>query len=209
MGPGKKSPGRPTQKEAANAKACIVYAACLHFARHGIKGSSNKIIALEAGVTPAMIHYYFPEKSALYVSVLEASFKDLLLLLPAMQTIEEWVHGLHQHLRLHPWLPHLMLREVLTPSGLLRPLFMLHFAPALFGNFKRLMTQAHRELDLGETFDIDRHIVLLMGMLLYPFMSIDIAQNLTGRAYDEQMLDGFRDDALRLFRAGLISAYRR
>ena len=48
-----------------------------------------------------------------------------------------------------------------------------------------------------------------MGMMVYPFISMEIAQNLTGRSYDRQMLDGFRDDALKLFMNGLSAKQER
>jgi hypothetical protein len=56
-----------------------------------------------------------------------------------------------------------------------------------------------------QDFDLERHIVLLMGMLVYPFMSIGIAQYLIGRKYDKAMLTGFRDDALKLFLKGITA----
>jgi TetR/AcrR family transcriptional regulator len=199
----KARPGRPAQKQAFDAKAAIVEAACVHFARHGIKGSSNKLIAAQAGVTAAMIHYYFRNKQALHKAVLEQGFDDLTAQLPAIKSLEQWVHSFHAHLRARPWLPHLMIREVLAASGLLRPLFLKQFAPQIFSFIRQLMVQTAKARKVRASFDIDRHVVLLMGMLVYPFMSLDIVQNLTGRAYDQKMLDGFRDDALKLFLTGL------
>ncbi|HTQ98718.1 MAG TPA: TetR/AcrR family transcriptional regulator [Candidatus Acidoferrum sp.] len=196
-------PGRPAQNRAFDARASIIGAACLHFGRHGIKGSNNQLIAKEAGVTAAMIHYYFPNKQALHKAVLEAGFGNLLAELPLLKTLEQWIHFFHSHLRASPWLPHVMIREVLTPSGLLRPLFLKHFAPLIVGHLRQLMAQTARSLKLPASFDTDRHVVLLMGMMVYPFMSLDIAQNLTGRTFDQRMLDGFRDDALKLFLAGI------
>ena len=62
---------------------------------------------------------------------------------------------------------------------------------------KRL--KARRQLDL------DRHVVLLMGMLVYPFLGLEIAQDVTGRKFDRKMLEGFRDDALALFQRGIAA----
>lgn len=198
-------PGRPAQQQSFDARQAIVEAACLHFASHGIRGSSNKQIAAQAGVTAAMIHYYFRNKQALYKAVLEAGFTDMLDNLPAIKTLEQWVHFFHAHLCQRLWLPHLMIREVLTPNGLLRPLFLKQFAPHIFSFLRQLVTQTAGTRKGRSGFDIDRHVVLLMGMMVYPFISMELAQNLTGRSYDQRMLDGFRDDALTLFINGVAA----
>lgn len=201
----KASPGRPPRKDSADAQAGIVRVACLHFSLHGIKGSNNRQIAEEVGVTPAMIHYYFKTRDALYDAVLEAAFAPLIAGLPAVQTLQEWVEYFHSHLGTRPWLPHMMIREVLAPNGLLRPLFVKQYAPQLFGFVKRLVARELQSRNVRKGLDVDRHVVLLMGMLVYPFMSMDIAQSLTGRKFDQRMLTGFRDDALQLFMKGIAT----
>lgn len=206
MTPRKKTaPGRPTRENNVDAQADIIRTACLHFSRDGIKGSSNRLIAEDAGVTPAMIHYYFKSREALYEAVLATAFTPMLKGLPAVKTLSEWVDYFHSHLSAHPWLPHMMIREVLTPNGLLRPLFIKHYAPHIFGFIKKLVTQELQDKRVRKGLDVDRHVVLLMGMIVYPFMSMDIAQNLTGRKFDQRMLAGFRDDALNLFLNGIAA----
>ena len=71
------------------------------------------------------------------------------------------------------------------------------------------MMQTAKTRKHGAGFDIDRHVVLLMGLMVYPFISMELAQNLTGRSYDRQMLDGFRDDALKLFMKGVAAKQER
>ena len=139
------------------------------------------------------------------MAVLQAAFTPLLTVLDGITTLENWVERFHKHLSARPWLPHLMLREVLTPSGLLRPLFMQHFAPQIFGSLKAMVKKAAQQTDARSGLDLDRHAVLLMGMLVYPFMGMEIAQNLTGRKFDKRMLEGFRDDALDLFLHGITA----
>lgn len=197
------SPGRPARKDSADAQAEIIRTACLHFSRYGIKGSNNRQIAEEAGVTPAMIHYYFKTRNALYHAVLETAFAPLINGLATVKTLAEWVAYFHSHLVARPWLPHMMIREVLAPDGDLRPLFVKQYAPMLFGFVRKLVSQELQRKKIRKGLDVDRHAVLLMGMLVYPFMSMDIAQNLTGRKFDQRMLAGFRDDALQLFMNGI------
>ena len=195
----KARPGRPVLQQAANARDAIVTAACLHFSHHGIKGSSNRLIAAEAGVTAAMIHYYFPKRPDLYQAVLAAGFSALLEQMAAIDSLETWSRTFHTHLRTTPWLPHLMIREVLNPSGQLRSRFLKHFAPKIFGHLRVLVGDTAKTNKLPKSFDVDRHVVLLMGLLVYPFLSLDLAQALTGKTFDTRMLEGFRDDAMHMF----------
>ncbi|MEX0902376.1 MAG: TetR/AcrR family transcriptional regulator [Pseudohongiellaceae bacterium] len=201
----KTKPGRPTREQAQNASGGIVKAACVFFARHGIKGTSNRQIADEAGVTPALVHYYFKDKASLHMAVLESAFVPLLGKLQDVKELQDWVVAFHTHLIAHPWLPHLMIREVLSPDGELRPLFLAHFAPRIFGSLKTLANIELQHSHVRAGLDVDRHAVLLIGMLVYPFLGPEVARNVTGRKFDKRMLEGFRDDALSLFMNGIRS----
>jgi TetR/AcrR family transcriptional regulator len=198
-------PGRPAQQNAQDACENIVKSACLHFAQHGIKGSSNRQIAADARVTPAMVHYYFKRKEDLHLAVLHATFDSLVGAVAEVTTLEGWVFAFHAHLSARPWLSHMMIREVLPQNGQLRALFLKHFAPKLFGYIRGMVEKEARSLKASKRLDIDRHVVLLMGMLVYPFLAPELAQNVTGRKFDQAMLEGFRDDALALFRRGIAT----
>lgn len=202
-------PGRPSQLDTQDAAARIVQAACLQYAQHGIKGSSKRQIAEQAQVTPALVHYYFREPDALPLAVLQQAFTpllDVLGALPDTAALEHWVHGFHSHLVARPWLPHLMIREVLPLNGALRGLFLRDFAPRVFGSVRAMVAKELARLQAPPQLDLDRHVVLLLGMLVYPLLGLELAQDVTGRTFDKAMLDGFRDDALRLFRKGLAGA---
>lgn len=71
-------PGRPRGKKpgTANREQLIDIALAL-FARHGIARVSLNAIAKEAGVTPAMLHYYFNSREALVENLLEERFMPL------------------------------------------------------------------------------------------------------------------------------------
>jgi AcrR family transcriptional regulator len=198
-------PGRPALRDASDACENIVHSACLHFAQHGIKGSSNRQIAADAKVTAAMVHYYFKQKEDLHLAVLHSAYAPLISAVARVTELEDWIVAFHAHLSARPWLPHLMIREVLPHNGQLRSLFMKTFAPKLFGIIRSLVEKEARSLKAPKRLDIDRHVVLLMGMLVYPFLGLEIAQDVTGRKFDRKMLEGFRDDALALFRRGIAA----
>ncbi|WP_116299771.1 TetR/AcrR family transcriptional regulator [Klebsiella aerogenes] len=71
-------PGRPRGKKpgTANREQLIDIALAL-FARHGAARVSLNAIAKEAGVTPAMLNYYFTSREALIENLLEERFMPL------------------------------------------------------------------------------------------------------------------------------------
>jgi AcrR family transcriptional regulator len=71
-------PGRPRGKQAgADNREQLMDLALALFARQGIARVSLNAIAKEAGVTPAMLHYYFNSREALIDQILEERFMPL------------------------------------------------------------------------------------------------------------------------------------
>lgn len=71
-------PGRPRGKKAgADNREQLMDIALMLFARQGIARVSLNAIAKEAGVTPAMLHYYFTSREALVEQLLEERFMPL------------------------------------------------------------------------------------------------------------------------------------
>lgn len=200
----KRPVGRPPAPagDAANARAAIVEAAGRHFAEHGIKATTNPMIAQDAGVTPAMVHYYFKRRELLYQAILEDLLTPLLDSLPGISTLDAWVATFHAFLAAHPWAPKLLVREVFMHNGLLRPLFLQHYAPAIFGQVRHLLEQELASAGRPE-LNVERHFLLLQSMLVYPFLSLEVSEKVTGRKFDAAMLAALRDDALALFRNGI------
>ena len=60
-----RGPGRPRAEQALDARQALLDAARELFAREGFDRVSTKRLADEAGVNPAMIHYYFGDKAGL------------------------------------------------------------------------------------------------------------------------------------------------
>ena len=71
-------PGRPRgQKSGSANREQLMDIALALFARHGIARISLNAIAKEAGVTPAMLHYYFSSREALVEKLVEERFMPL------------------------------------------------------------------------------------------------------------------------------------
>jgi AcrR family transcriptional regulator len=99
------------------------------FARQGIVDTTLAAIAREAGVTPAMVHYYFKTREHLLDVLIDERFA------PARAAVRSAfaehaddpvaaLTGIAERLvelaAKHPWLPSLWVREVISDAGLLR-----------------------------------------------------------------------------------------
>ncbi|MDX1672651.1 MAG: TetR/AcrR family transcriptional regulator [Balneolaceae bacterium] len=85
--------------ESGNTRSAILEAGRSEFIRRGYSGSRLKSIAENAGVTKAMIHYYFDDKDSLYREIyrdaIESVFSDLFTILtgpaPLFEKIDQFI----------------------------------------------------------------------------------------------------------------------
>lgn len=90
------------------------------FAREGYSGSSIKAIATEAGVTGAMIHYYFESKEKLYYAVLDHIVADFEAMAheivgtkkPPVERLKIYFNWLFEYAVQHPNLSRLMVMGI-------------------------------------------------------------------------------------------------
>ena len=64
-------------KENINTEAAILKAAETLFKEKGFKGTTTTLIAGQAGVTHAMLHYYFRTKEQIFTKVLDGYIKEM------------------------------------------------------------------------------------------------------------------------------------
>src|SRR5262245_25105015 len=118
-------PGRPARAEGESADVVrqrLVDSARALFTRRGFGEVSVREIAREAGVTPAMIAYYFGDKQGLYEAMLASVFDTLLARVRELAAespsstapIEAFIRVYVGTIAAQPWLPPLLLREVIA-----------------------------------------------------------------------------------------------
>lgn len=73
----KRNPGRPHSADASDAKEVILQAACRLLKDNLPSQVTNSMIAREAGADPALIRYYFGDRSALLQAVVEELMKSI------------------------------------------------------------------------------------------------------------------------------------
>jgi AcrR family transcriptional regulator len=123
----KRGPGRPAGID-GEAREHLLAAATELFAAEGVAATSFAAIAKRAGLTPAMMHYYFRDREHLLDCVVEEKIAPLIASVwgpvsPGAAP-EETIRGIVQRMvagidRL-PWIPSTWMREVLNEGGLLR-----------------------------------------------------------------------------------------
>ena len=205
----KRAPGRPLS-DAPDQRAVALDAALACFVRQGIAATSLRDIAREAGVTPALLHYYFGDRQQLLDAVVAER------VMPAFLSVRErlaqagddvadivaaFVCGVTDAIARHPWWPQLWVREVLCEGGALRNLLVQRIAPdiarLLAGRFAA--AQAAGRLNA----DLDPRLLLptLVGLTMFPAAGAPIWRQVFD-AHDLG-LDDVRGHALALLDRGL------
>ena len=205
----KRAPGRPSA-DAPDQRAVALEAALACFVRQGIAATSLRDIAREAGVTPALLHYYFGDRQQLLDAVVAER------VMPAFLSVRErlaqagddvadivaaFVCGVTDAIARHPWWPQLWVREVLCEGGALRDLLVQRIAPdiarLLAGRFAA--AQAAGRLNA----DLDPRLLLptLVGLTMFPAAGAPIWRQVFDA--DDLGLDDVRGHALALLDRGL------
>ena len=208
----KRGAGRPRGDD-GDLRATLLDAAIALYARVGIGSTSLRAIASEAGVTPAMVHYYFGDKDRITQALVEER------LLPALAPVRErleqvgddpatlaeaFVRGIGTLVVEHPWLPPLWVREVLCEGGALREVLFHKALP----NLPRLLAQrfaaAQAAGRLNPALDPRLLVVSLVGLTLFPAAGAPIWR----RVFEASDIDAatLLGHTLALLEGGLLAA---
>ncbi len=207
--PPRRRPGRPAQGD-ADLREHLLDAALAAFAAEGIRATSLKAIAARAGVTPALVHYYFGSKQALQDAVVEERFMQVALGLrtllgapdqPPRELIASFVAGVHALVERFPWLPVIWVREILTEGGALREMLLSRVAPMVPRALAERFARAQAQGAINPRLDPRLLVVSLVGLTLFPLA----AEGIWRRVFPDAGLDHalLRQHTLALLDAGL------
>ena len=172
----KRAPGRPLA-DSPDLRARLLDAALACFVRRGIAVTSLRDIATEASVTPALLHYYFGDKTQLQQAVIEEKILPIFAAMrePLMQAgddiaalIAGFVGGIGRIVAEHPWLPPLWVREVLCEGGALRDLLFERVGPQIPQMMAQRFAQAQAQGQINPDLDPRLLMVSLVGLTLFP-----------------------------------------
>jgi len=180
----RRTPGRPSAA-GPELRPRLLDAALACYVREGIAATSLRAIAREAGVTPALLHYYFGDAAQLREAVVDervlpaigAFHLGLARDGDAKALVAAFVDGVGALVAAHPWLPVLWVREVLCEGGALRDVVR-RFAPRIPQALAAKFARAQREGALNPDLDPRLLVVSLIGLTLFPAASAPIWRSL-------------------------------
>lgn len=173
----RRAPGRPPLAS-PDQRERLIDAALNCYVRQGIRATRVRDIAAEAGVTPALLHYYFGDAAQL----LDKAITERLL--PVFHLVrqrlreadagdpwilaETFVTAVCDAIESHPWWPALWVREVISEGGALRDLLVQRLGPELRQVIIERFRKAQQEGRLNPALEPRLMVVTLIGLTLFP-----------------------------------------
>lgn len=207
-------PGRPPAEDGPSTRERLLDRARELFAQHGYAGVSLRKLAEVARVNPALIHYYFGDKESLYEHAVGATVEPLLTLVegelgandaasPAIGRI------IRQHMRLiaaNPWLPPLIMREVLLEEGRLRARFIKGIAGRGAGLLQQLIEREQAAGRFRKDLDPRLATLSLLAQTVFPFLAYPMTSQIFGVTRDLEFIERYAAHLEALFVHGARSA---
>lgn len=169
-------PGRPRADE-ANQRERLLDAAVACFAADGIAATSLRGIAIKAGVTPALVNYYFGSKERLLEAFVTERVLPVICLLreklvaagdDARSVLAAFVNGIHEAVARYPWWPQLWIREVVNEKGALRQVLTTQIAPQVAQVLARSLAAARERGQVSPDLDPRLLVVSTLGLTMFP-----------------------------------------
>jgi AcrR family transcriptional regulator len=218
----RRRPGRPargrTLEPGDAVRTRLLRVAQELFAQRGYAAVSVRALARAAHVSPAMIAYYFRDKSGLLDAVLDDVFERLLAQLGALAaeppndagggTAERFIRLYVDTLARDPWLPSFLVREVLGGDPARRARFASRFpariAPVILPLLRREAASGRLRTDLDPALTL----LSVIGMCAFPFLVQPLLGAVLGYQLDESFRKRLADHTARLFLEGARGASR-
>lgn len=182
--------GRPADAGSQDLKTQILDAAEELFSAHGYAATPVRRIAEQAGVNPALVHYYFGDKAALLRHVMQRALGPLVAAIASMNqgaetSIDEVARLLINAAANRPNLPRLVTREVLLPGGEMQKFFVDNMAPHLGGALPPLLARAQAAGKVRKDADPAIATMMILAACLFPFIARELAGPVLGVRFDE------------------------
>jgi AcrR family transcriptional regulator len=200
--------GRPARRESAeDVRRRLVAVARDLFAKRGFGEVGIREIARVAEVTPGMISYYFDDKLGLYEAMLASVFEEMLAKVRELAAQpSQGVGPLAALIRLyigtiasHPWVPALLLREIVTGDSGARARFIQRFAARAATLIPGLVSAEVESGDLRADLDPKLAVLSIVGMSIFPFLAHPLVGRVLGYELDAAFAERLIAHTMRLF----------
>jgi AcrR family transcriptional regulator len=180
----RRSIGRPHPVPGVDARELLLDAAVTLFAEQGVAATTIADIAARAGVTPAMVHYYFTNRDRLLDAlvrdrlqrVLTAVWSPVTASKQAVPMLRGLVQRILQAVELNPWLPALWIREIVTEGGQLRSRLLKVLPFEHVGHMVSVIRAAQRRGEVISRLEPRLMPVSVIGLTLLPCAASGILQ---------------------------------
>jgi AcrR family transcriptional regulator len=205
----RRSIGRPRQAAGVDARERLLDAAITLFAEHGVAGTTFAGIAAKAGVTAAMVHYYFSNRDQLLDAITAERLVPIVTgvwapvgegtqIVPMLRGV---VQRILKATEVNPWLPSLWLREVMSEGGELRVRLLKRLPFAHMAHLVGTVAAAQRRGEISSELEPRLVFVSIIGLTLVPLANFRMLQLIP-------ILQGIRrEDIARHAEALLASAF--
>jgi len=207
-----RGPGRPTERDGGrDVREALLEVAGQLFSERGVNEVSLRELASAAGVTPAMVHYYFGDKQGLYEALLERALSRVLGRVRGIVTadgedsdeIADFLQVVVGALSSERWIPSLIIREVIADTGRFRERFIRDFASQIARMVPEVIGREVAAGRLRRDLDLPLAFVSLLGMIAWPFAARPVLERVLGLDFEaEDFAERFSEHTRRLFLEG-------
>lgn len=182
--------GVMSDTEKKNREQLILEAAENEFMTKGYDGARTTSIARAAGVTHAMLHYYFRSKEQLFGCILDRNLQPMIQSIlsvfgcPKKPLIERLKEGIAVHFDFvasHPLLPHFIINEIISRPEryeILRTKIT-SSATQLFGDIQSEVNLLASRGEI-ECFDVRMLFMTIISLNAFPFVTYSFVEPIMG-----------------------------
>lgn len=185
----------------------LLTAAAAAFSARGYDGVSLRDVAKRAGTTAAMVHYYFGDKGGLFAALLDETLASVLERVrsalaarsaarggvdraganaEAGSVIELFFDIAHETLGATPWIPRLVLREVLGDDAPFRERFIEGYARPMSQLLRGALKDEVKMGRLRADLDVDLGFSSLVALAVFPFIGQPVIERVLGVSFDDR-----------------------
>lgn len=168
-------------------------------------------IAAAAGSTPATIHYHFGDKLGLYRAMLERAIAPVA---EALERLGDPVcakdAGVDDVIRLYarmladnPWVPALIVQEVLAEGGRFREQFISQFAGRLAPLFVAVIEREQARGAVRADLDPRLGALSAISLTVFPFIALPVTSRVLGASVAGDAIETLVEHTIRVLRHGI------
>lgn len=201
--------GRP-DKATIDARELLITAARKKFVSKTYDRVSIRELAQSAGVNSAMIKYYFHNKEGLYKAMIMEVTGQVMVNFKThldsanLNNLEDFFRSFIEVIKQSPEFPLLMLKELILGQGVCRPYFINEMGMNHLKIFDQVYARFKQAGKLKENVDPLLFRMTLMGLILFPWYTRELAGEIEGITYDDEFLEKMIKHNTRLMQSGFF-----